>query len=86
MEKICLHCNTPFTAKRSTGKYCSDTCRVATNRGNSPKPVDNQPETRQQQAEHWATATIEQAIQKHGLENTKAFFIRQLERFIILGK
>ena len=28
----CLHCDEPFTAKRSTARYCGDACRVAGHR------------------------------------------------------
>ena len=27
-EKVCLWCNTPYLASRSTAKYCTNTCRA----------------------------------------------------------
>lgn len=30
-EKFCEKCGEPFTAKRKTGIYCSDTCRTVHN-------------------------------------------------------
>lgn len=29
MERSCVQCGAPFTAKRVTAKYCSSTCRAA---------------------------------------------------------
>lgn len=33
LEQACEHCGNPFTPRRSTARFCSDTCRTAHGRG-----------------------------------------------------
>lgn len=40
MERKCEHCHKPFTAQRSTARYCSSTCRANNSLGVAPVPLD----------------------------------------------